>query len=310
MEYEHKIEIQKQKQVRNYSILASIILIIICVVLILFFRIKRRITANLRSKNIQIAKHKSELENTIEDIRIANEKLKELNATKDKFFTILAHDLKSPFNAIVNFSDLLLVNYDKYDSEKQKEFIKYIHQSAENTYKLLENLLLWSRSQIGLIEFNPKEENLFSISIETIELLHPNAKSKSISINNEIPEDLLVKTDKELYVTILRNLLTNAVKFSPKGGNIIIKADTITNKNNVSFSKIYVIDEGIGISQEKIKKLFLITENISTKGTEDETGTGIGLILCKDFVEMHGGEIKVESKENIGTTISFTIPKV
>lgn len=308
LEFEHKIEIEKQKQVRNYSILVSIILIIICIVLIMFFRIRRRITANLRSKNKQIARHKIDLEKTLEDIRIANEKLTELNATKDKFFTIIAHDLKSPFNAIVNFSELLLINYDKYDSEKHKELLKYIHQSSENTYKLLENLLLWSRSQIGIIDFRPEKENLFLISIETIELLYHSANSKSITLNNEIPKDIFVNTDKGLYVTVLRNLITNAVKFTPKGRNISIKAETSSNENNQSFTEISVVDEGIGISKEKINKLFLITENISTKGTENEDGTGLGLILCKEFVEMHGGQLKIESEENIGTTISFTLP--
>ncbi|MCD4792356.1 MAG: tetratricopeptide repeat-containing sensor histidine kinase [Bacteroidales bacterium] len=307
LEYEHKIEIEKQKQVKNVSILLSVILIIICFVLFMFFRIKRKVNANLISKNKQIAEHKSELENTLEDIRIANEKLKELNAMKDKFFTIIAHDLKSPFNAIVNFSKLLLKNYHKYDSGKHKKIIKYIHKSGESTYKLLENLLLWSRSQIGNINFSPKEENLYQISIETIELLSHSANSKSITLNNEIPKDIFVKTDKKLYVTILRNLTTNAVKFTPKGRNISIKATT-TNENNQSYTEISVVDEGIGISKEKIKKLFNISENISTKGTEDEDGTGIGLMLCKEFVEMHGGQIKIKSKVNFGTTMSFTLP--
>ena len=201
-----------------------------------------------------------------------------------------------------------MINYENYEPEKHKELIKYINQSSSNTYKLLENLLLWSRSQIGILEFRPEKENLYLISIETIELLFHSADSKSIALNNEIPKEIFVKTDKELYVTIIRNLLTNAVKFSPKGGNVTIKAENIKNENNERYTEISVSDDGIGISEEKIKKLFKITENISTKGTENEDGTGLGLILCKEFVEMHGGQIKVESEINKRTTISFTLP--
>ena len=308
LEHEHEVEIHKQRQIRNISIFLSIIFVIFSVVLLMYFSIKRKVTANLKSKNKQIAKHKSELENSLKEIIITNEKLKELNATKDKFFTILAHDLKSPFNAIITFSGLLLKNYDKYKPEKHKELLKYINQSGENTFKLLENLLLWARSQIGIIEFKPEIENLNLVSIETVDLLFHSAKSKSIIINNEIPKDIFVKADKELYFTILRNLITNAIKFSPKESKIIIKAENIILENNLPFTKIYVIDEGIGISEKKVKRLFSVTENISTKGTNDEDGTGIGLILCKEFVEMHGGQINVESKVNIGTTMSFTIP--
>ena len=201
-----------------------------------------------------------------------------------------------------------MINFDKFDVEKQKKLIKFIYQSGQNTYKLLENLLLWSRSQSGVIDFNPKIENLYLLSKETVDLLSHAVNAKTLKLTNKISENIKVKVDKEMFVTILRNILTNAIKFTPRGGSISINAHSITNDNNQSFTEISINDNGIGIPPEILNKLFSITENISVKGTENEEGTGLGLILCKEFVEKHGGKIKVESKENIGSTFSFTIP--
>lgn len=301
--FNHAIEIQKQKQIRNFSLVTGITFILVSVLLFLVFRLKRKANIDLQKKNILIEEQKTKLEKTLEEIRITNLKLKELNDTKDKFFTILSHDLKNPFNILVNFSDLLLNNFEKYTPERQIEILGYINKSAENTYKLLENLLLWSKAQIGSIEFNPTKENIFTMAIDTLELIEDSAKLKSITIHNDIPEDLYVKADKVLFVTIIRNLLTNAVKFTPKGKNVSISAE---KHNGETF--VTVKDEGIGISEEKMGKLFSVSESISTKGTDDEDGSGIGLILCKEFIEMHGGDIKVESEVNLGTTISFNLP--
>ena len=238
-----------------------------------------------------------------------NEKnLRELNTAKDKFFSIIAHDLKSPFNSLLGFSNLLTENFDSYDSHTQKKYIEYIRQGVGNTYKLLENLLLWSQTQKGVIDFKPESINLYLFTTETFQSLRQFAEGKAISINNEIPENTFVKADKNMLATIMRNLISNAIKFTPKGGKIYLNANLISKINIQSYIEISVKDSGVGIAKEKLNQLFKISENISTKGTEGEAGTGLGLILCREFVEKHGGEIYVESVVNKGSKFIFTIP--
>ena len=236
--------------------------------------------------------------------------LKELNDTKDKFFSIISHDLRSPFNSLLGLSKILNDNFDEFGVSEQKEFIGHINQTVNNTYKLLENLLLWSRSQSGVIEFNPEKENLNSLSNQTIELLSQLAFDKSITLKNEISKKILVNADKNMLLTILRNLVSNAIKFTPKGGKVIVKAKPIIGNNKHNFVEISVKDSGVGISHEKKAKLFIIAENVSTKGTENESGTGLGLILCKEFTEKHNGKIWVESEVGKGSLFNFTIPSV
>ncbi|MEN8119944.1 MAG: PAS domain-containing sensor histidine kinase [Bacteroidota bacterium] len=234
--------------------------------------------------------------------------LRESNITKDKFFSILAHDLKSPFNTMLGFSNLLINNFDKYDLQKQKQFLDVLNQDLKNTYKLLENLLLWSRSQRGTIDFNTKKENLYLLSVETLSLLNHLSENKSIILINQVPKDIYIKADKNMLLTILRNLISNAIKFTPQSGEITISADSKTNKKKQNYIEISVKDSGVGIAKENLSNLFKISENISTKGTEGETGTGLGLILCKEFVEKHGGEIWVESEVGIGSEFIFSLP--
>ncbi len=236
-------------------------------------------------------------------------KLRESNAEKDKFFSIIAHDLKSPFNSILGFSDLLVNNFEEYDTKTQKEFIGYIDTSAKNTYKLLENLLLWSRSQRGNLNFIYEKENLYLLLTETINILKPAAINKGIQINVDFLQNIYVIADKNSLSTIFRNLINNAIKFTPNKGKILINAETITNHDNKEFIKITIIDNGVGIAKEKLSKLFTITGETSTKGTNGEVGTGLGLILCKEFVVKNGGEIWVESEVGKGSKFIFTIPK-
>ncbi|MCD4794753.1 MAG: PAS domain S-box protein [Bacteroidales bacterium] len=242
---------------------------------------------------------------------IENEKqLQELNATKDIFFSIIAHDLKNPIAAVLGFSKLLLKNLKEYDIQKQKKFIRIIFQSVQNIDKLLENLLLWSRSQRGVLDFNPEKGNLYLLYTKTIKLLKLPAEKKSITIKNLIPEDIIVKADKNMISTVIRNLISNAIKYTHRGGEIIIKAQEIKEDNKQRHIKIAVKDSGIGIASDIQAKLFTITENVSTEGTDNETGTGLGLILCKEFVEKHGGKIWVESEEGKGSEFIFTIPMI
>jgi PAS domain S-box-containing protein len=231
--------------------------------------------------------------------------LKELNATKDRFFSILSHDLRNPFNAILGFSNILLKNHKNYDDEKLEKIFKASSDSANNALKLLENTLTWARSQSGRIEYLPEELHLKTILSETVSGLLATANNKNIQISNIISEKDIIYADKNMIATIFRNLISNAIKFTNKNGKIIISADKQGNSN---FLEISVTDTGVGIPKYRVDDLFRIDKNISTHGTENEKGTGLGLILCKEFVEKHGGEIWVESELGVSSDFKFTMP--
>ncbi len=231
------------------------------------------------------------------------EKLQKLNATKDKFFSIIAHDLKNPFNSILGFSELLTNYAESFDSEKIIQFANAIQSSALKTYKLLENLLEWARTQTGTIEFSPEKMFIKDIFNEIKEQVEDLSTSKNISLSFETDEYSEIFADKNMLNAVLRNLITNAIKYTPKNGKIFVKSLCETK-----YVKISVIDTGIGIDEKHLKKLFKINEKVSTNGTDEETGTGLGLLLCKKFISRHKGEIWVESKVNEGSNFSFSIP--
>lgn len=206
------------------------------------------------------------------------QRLKEANATKDKFFSIVAHELKNPFNSILGFTDLLMRNLHKYDNEKIEQFVAAIHNSSVNTYRLLENLLDWSRSQTGRIRFAPENQIVEHIVIDVIQQTASVAKAKNITIDYEITDALTVFADENMLNTILRNLISNAIKFTKEGGKIIVRVSQ--NKQDALFS---VRDTGIGMTTETLSKLFKIEEKVSTQGTNNERGTGLGLLLCKSI---------------------------
>jgi len=243
----------------------------------------------------------------IQALKESEKKLKESNKTKDIFFSIIAHDLRSPFNTMLGFSKLLSDNYGDYSEEEKKKFIYIIYTGIKDTFNLLENLLLWSRSQRGKIEFNPERVNLFLLTNKMIKLHKQQANVKSITIYNKINEYYFVNADHNMLSTIIRNLLSNAVKFTGKGGVITLSSATTINDGE-NFIEVSVNDSGVGISEEARSKLFVLSEIRSTRGTENEKGSGLGLILCKEFVEKHGGDIKVSSKEGKGSTFTFSIP--
>ncbi len=237
-----------------------------------------------------------------------NKELRVLNLTKDKFFAIIAHDLRSPFNSILGISEILEDSFDSYDTEQQKFFLSSMNATIQNTYKLLENLLLWSRSQLGNIDFKPEEVNLYYLTNETIELLEQAARNKSISLLNKIPDNIYVDADKDLLLSIIRNLVSNAIKFTKSEGEVVLNACVTAIGANQKVVKISVKDNGVGIPKDMQLKLFDISESTSTKGTQKEAGTGLGLILCKEFVEKHNGKLWVESKVGKGSEFIFTIP--
>ncbi len=233
-----------------------------------------------------------------------NLQLKELNATKDKFFSIIAHDLRSPFNAILGFSNLLVEQMKEREYEGVEEYAGVILNSSHRAMDLLINLLEWSRSQTGRIEFNPEYVEMGSLIKEVTALLNDTAQHKSITISIENPDNLPVFADKAMISTILRNLISNAIKFTNYGGAIVISAE-----QNPDRLLVTVKDNGIGIKKESIDKLFRIEENTTTIGTQNEKGSGLGLLLCKEFVLKHNGKIWVESEWGKGSEFYFTIPK-
>lgn len=238
--------------------------------------------------------------------RNKNEKLlKDLNQTKDKFFSIIAHDLKSPFNSIIGFSDLLKSNLNKYDRDKIQLFVDSIYQTSKNTFKLLEDLLEWARSQSGKIPFKPEITKIEYLLQETTALLSNQANSKNIQILTNFDEEISIVVDFHMITTVLRNLTSNAIKFTPENGKIEI--NSFKKNKKIIFE---VKDNGIGMSNEKISKLFKIGEKVTSKGTNNESGTGLGLLLAKEFIDKHNGEIWVESQQNIGTSFFFALPHI
>jgi len=239
-----------------------------------------------------------------EELTRINIELNELNATKDKFFSIIAHDIKNPFNTIMGFAELMQINFSKWTEEKKLQIINKLTNTSKNIYELLENLLQWSRSQRGTIEFNPEKIQLKEQIDYILMLLRNSADEKEIELGTNLHnENVFVNVDIRMLHTILRNLVSNAIKFTSIGGLIMINVE-IKGGN----AHIMVVDNGVGITQDSQDKLFRIDRQHSTEGTNKERGTGLGLILSKEFVEKHGGKIWVESDEGKGSTFGFSLP--
>jgi PAS domain S-box-containing protein len=237
--------------------------------------------------------------------KTAEFKLKEALETKNKFLSIISHDLRAPFSAIVGFSDLLHKNHLKYNDEKRAEMINYVNNSAKGAYNLLENLLTWSRVQSNKMNISLESLNLKLLVSETISGLQEIANGKNIQIVDNVSEDITVNIDKNMIATVFRNLISNAIKFTNENGAVTLSAERLKAENKL---KISVSDNGVGIPKDQIGYLFRIDKNVSTQGTNDEKGTGLGLLLCKEFVKKHGGEIWVESEVDKGSTFTFSIP--
>ncbi len=240
----------------------------------------------------------------ISRLKEVQEELQKLIATKDKFFSIIAHDLKNPFHSLMGISELLTKYHDSYEHDKLKELYAQLYNVTHKGYQLLTNLLEWSRSQTGNLKFKPETTDIAQLVNNSLDILISTAESKNIKVKNNIKPGLNVIADKNTITTVVRNLVSNAVKYSREGGTVIISAEE--RENDV---KVNVEDNGVGISPENIEKLFRIDINFSTKGTYDESGTGLGLLLCKEFVEKNGGKIFVESILGEGSTFSFTLDK-
>lgn len=236
--------------------------------------------------------------------RLISQELEVSNATKDKFFSIIAHDLSNPFNSIKGFSDLMLEQVKTKNYDAVEKYAGIVNNASNQALSLLVNLMEWSRSQTGRMNFNPELLDVSDLVIDTTKLMDASALQKSMTITTGIPPKIVVFADKAMLSTVLRNLISNAIKFSNIGGTIHISVEQ--RPKELVFS---VSDNGIGMNHKTVEKLFRIDESYSTIGTQDERGTGLGLILCKEFINYHRGRIWIESQIGKGTTISFMIPK-
>lgn len=266
--------------------------------------IMHQLNREINNLQRELIKEKHKLENTLAQLNQTNQKLHEVNATKDQFISILGHDLKNPFTTLLGFSNLLITRFDQYERETIKRHLETINKTSSQIYNLLNNLLEWSRIQGDKVAFNPETTNIYLLVQETYDLFTYMAKAKQITIEMDVAEDIEVQIDREMIKTVIRNLLNNAIKFTPEDGKINISA---TKKE--AFVHVKVSDTGAGMKQKTLNKLFKIGEIESRPGTDGERGTGFGLLLCKEFIDKHGGEIWAESEVGKGSSFKFTIPR-
>jgi signal transduction histidine kinase len=276
-----------------WFIIFEVIVAVILITFIYFYLLNKRTNRLLTLQNQEIYASNKKLKES-------QKQLEELNATKDKFFSIVAHDLKNPFTSLLSISELMSKNYDTLDEEDKISSIESFHRSARRIFTLLENLLTWSRSQTGGIEFKPVEFNISSLAIDCIKLFKLPAQKKGIKLQLETTKNIQAYGDPEMINTVIRNLVHNAIKYSNSGGTV-----TLDIKLEEGLVKVAVTDEGVGIKEAQLKKIFNLASQSVSVGTGGEKGTGLGLMICKEFVEKNGGKLLVKSSPGEGSTFSF-----
>lgn len=291
---ELKNKLQKRKLFNQSLIIGISLIIVISLVVIII---------NARRIRIKDKKHRELLEAKNKEIKQKAESLSELVATKDKLFSIIGHDLKNPFNAIMGFSNLLTDDYENLSDEQRIKYLNHISNATNKATNLLENLLIWSSSQKGEIKIKLEEIGVEECINEQVEIYKNAIKHKNITIENKVNTQQKIMSDRNMVCLVFRNILNNAVKFSNKEGKIFIGFQQDSNYVTISIK-----DEGVGMNEEVLQNLFSLKHNITTKGTLDETGTGLGLVICKEFIDKLNGKIWAESEENNGSTFYFSLP--
>jgi len=294
--------IQKKNTIILIVIIGFLLLTVLSLFLFKLYRSKRYALRLLDEKNKNILIQKEEIAAQRDKISEIAFELKKTNRTKNKLFSIIAHDLKNPFQGIIGFSEMIKKQAEKQNLPEIKKFSEYIFDVSTQTYKLLDNLLNFTRSQIGLIKYNPEIISVKKIVEEGILLAQSNAEVKGVKLINEINDTVNAYADESMISTVIRNLISNAVKFTEKGGFVKITGETEKDK-----TVIKIIDNGVGIKETDIPKLFKADLNFSTFGTRNEKGTGLGLVVCKDFVAKNGGTITVKSEAGKGSTFTVTL---
>jgi signal transduction histidine kinase/DNA-binding response OmpR family regulator/streptogramin lyase len=262
-----------------------------------------QVNQELNEQKDEVQSINEELRSQSEELYITNEELQKLNATKDKFFSIIAHDLKNPFHAISGSAEYMETQSLSMDDATRNEFIKVIKNSSKNASNLLENLLQWARSQTNSISYNPENFDLFYIADENIQLLKTNADNKRIRLINDVGINSFAFADRNMISTVLRNLINNAIKFTPAEGTI-----TVSTQNNSDLLELIVSDTGVGMDEITRNKLFRIDQHVTSQGTSGEAGTGLGLIICKEFIDKNNGVIRVESEIGKGSRFIISLP--
>jgi len=293
----------KMKMQFQTAMLLVVLFGVILLVASIFMLIVRRNNRLLREKNLLIIKQKNLLEENLSKLEVKEKKLRELIATKDRFFSIIAHDLRSPFNSILGFSSIMEESIKSKDYDDIGEYSNIIHQASQKTIDLIDNLIGWSRSQTNGIKFKPESIELVGLINDVVGLVNFSAKQKLITISLKLPDKATLFGDKSMFRTMIRNLISNAIKFTNRGGEILVSVKKVEKYYHISVS-----DNGVGIKKEVVDKLFKIEENVSTTGTENESGTGLGLILCREFAKKHNGNIKVKSELGVGSTFTVILP--
>ena len=236
-------------------------------------------------------------------LKKTKEQLKESNSKKDKFFNIIAHDLRAPFNSILGLTEMLKLEAEELSPEEVADFASRIHDNSKNVLEMVEDLLNWARMQTNHIEYNPKIINMSDVVFDTLYLLKLEAASKGIKIKSDMEEDIFAYGDQNMISLVLRNLVSNAIKFTNGNGTIIISVSAVGDKVKVS-----VHDDGVGIKRENLKKILAIDEHYTKLGTNNEKGTGLGLILCREFLSKNNSQLLINSTFGKGSTFSFELP--
>jgi signal transduction histidine kinase len=291
-----KLEISKHKQGRNIAIVAGLGLLLLALITYKNYRLKIR-------DNHLLVQQKEEIITQKEEIQLQRDHIDRLNHTKDKFLAIIAHDLRNPLGGIFKLSEVIDQNFNYLSQEKLKKYINNIRVTSDKVYELLDNLLNWASTQTGKINVEAQTFNIHQLINSNKELLKELASQKQIEIEFVSDHDLYAYGDTKMVNTVIRNLLTNAIKFTGTGGKIAIDAQ----ENNGQI-KVSIQDNGIGIAKEDQKRLFDLLGENKNIGRSKEKGIGLGLVLCKEFVNLNKGEITVKSELGKGSTFYFTIP--
>ncbi|KPL09874.1 MAG: hypothetical protein AMS26_22265 [Bacteroides sp. SM23_62] len=293
----NQLDLQKEKSLRNYLISIAVFLMALGIIIAFSLVRNRRMNLILKQKN-------HELEDLNVRLTKYGEELDELNRTKNRLISIISHDLKNPFHSLIGFSDLLVGEAERFSEEEKLSFYKSINDTSKKAFELLQNLLDWTRLQTAEIPFNPTDLRVTETIQSVLGLLNSYTRDKGIVIQTDVSEDIMVYADSRMFETVLRNIVSNAVKFTPFGGKVSISA---ADQNEVI--RFSVEDTGVGMDEEQVAGLFNIDKKASRPGTNNELGTGFGLILCREFVRKNGGDLRVESSPGKGSTFSFTVPK-
>lgn len=284
------LEIEKEQNKTFYGYVVSLLVILAMVVLLFRYRSVKKVKSQLEKVNKEIEEKSKALESAIK--------------SRDRFFSIISHDLKSPFFGLKGLVEILAEGEEELTEEEKNLFLIKLNRTVKDIYMLLENLLDWSRLQSKRVEYNPEVFDLYDELSHSIFLLSQNAERKHIKLVNKIPEGSIVLADRRMIHSVIQNLITNAIKFTYEKGKVEITAQSLENVVIVN-----VIDSGVGIPDEFKGKIFQIDSQTTSRGTNDEKGTGLGLIICKELIELNGGQISFASTENKGTTFTFTLPR-